>query len=39
MDAENIRMMVNLTGGYGPLLEETIRHWQSPQPGSVYRFY
>src|SRR5215211_6296660 len=23
MDAKNIRVMVNLTGGYGPLLEET----------------
>jgi len=28
MDAKNIRMMVNLTGGYGTLLEETLRHWQ-----------
>jgi len=32
MDAKNIRVMVNLTGGYGPLLEETIRHWQTPHP-------
>lgn len=32
MDAKNIRMMVNLTGGYGPLLEQTIQHWQSPHP-------
>ncbi|HJY27331.1 MAG TPA: amidohydrolase family protein [Pyrinomonadaceae bacterium] len=32
MDAKNIRIMVNLTGGYGPLLEETIRHWQQPHP-------
>ena len=32
MDARNVRMMVNLTGGYGPLLEETIRHWQTPHP-------
>jgi len=32
MDAKNIRMMVNLTGGYGPLLEETVRHWQQPYP-------
>ena len=23
MDAKNVRIMVNLTGGYGPLLEET----------------
>jgi len=32
MDAKNIRIMVNLTGGYGPLLEETVRHWQQPHP-------
>src|SRR6185369_15954579 len=32
MDAKNIRIMVNLTGGYGPLLEETLRHWQQPHP-------
>jgi predicted TIM-barrel fold metal-dependent hydrolase len=32
MDAKNIRMMVNLTGGYGPLLEQTIQHWQSAHP-------
>ena len=32
MDAKNVRMMINLTGGYGPLLEETIRHWQTPHP-------
>src|SRR5215813_5360422 len=32
MDAKNIKIMVNLTGGYGPLLEETVRHWQQPHP-------
>src|SRR5512132_1086109 len=32
MDAKNIRIMINLTGGYGPLLEETVRHWQQPHP-------
>jgi len=32
MDSKNVRMMVNLTGGYGPLLEETIRYWQVPHP-------
>ena len=32
MDRKNVRMMVNLTGGYGPVLEETIRYWQSPHP-------
>ena len=32
MDAKNIRLMVNLTGGYGPLLEEAVRHWQQPHP-------
>src|SRR5437773_5893233 len=32
MDSKNVRIMVNLTGGYGPLLEETIRYWQAPHP-------
>src|ERR1043165_8563504 len=32
MDAKNIRIMVNLTGGYDDLLKETIRHWQQPHP-------
>src|SRR6478735_7085125 len=32
MDAKNIRIMVNLTGGYGPLLAEAVRHWQQPHP-------
>lgn len=32
MDAKNVRIMVNLTGGYGTLLEETVKHWQQPHP-------
>ena len=32
MDAKNIRIMVDLTGGYGPLLQEAIQHWQQPHP-------
>src|ERR1041385_8086780 len=32
MDAKNIRIMVDLTGGYGPLLEEALRRWQQPHP-------
>ncbi len=32
MDAKNVRIMVNLTGGYGALLDETLRHWQQPHP-------
>src|ERR1051326_2637993 len=32
MDSKNVRIMVNLTGGYGPLLEETIHYWQTPHP-------
>ena len=32
MDAKNVRIIVNLTGGYGPLLDETIHHWQQPHP-------
>ena len=32
MDRKNVRIMVDLTGGYGPLLDETIRYWQRPQP-------
>ena len=29
MDRKNIRTMVNLTGGYGAGLDETIRYWRS----------
>lgn len=32
MDRKNIRMMVNLTGGYGAALEETLAYWQKPAP-------
>jgi predicted TIM-barrel fold metal-dependent hydrolase len=32
MDAKNIKVMINLTGGYGALLQETISHWQTPHP-------
>src|SRR5215468_12317006 len=32
MDRKNVRTMVNLTGGYGAALEESIRYWQSPSP-------
>ncbi len=32
MDRKNIRMMVNLTGGHGEALKETVRYWQAPHP-------
>ncbi|MDX2034837.1 MAG: amidohydrolase family protein [Blastocatellia bacterium] len=32
MDRKNVRTMVNLTGGYGAALEESIRYWQTPSP-------
>ncbi len=32
MDRKNVRAMVNLTGGYGAALEETISYWQTPSP-------
>jgi predicted TIM-barrel fold metal-dependent hydrolase len=32
MDRKNVRMMVNLTGGYGQVLEQTINYWQKPHP-------
>ena len=32
MDRKNVRMMVNLTGGYGSVLEQTINYWQKPHP-------
>jgi len=32
MDRKNVKMMVNLTGGYGAALEETINYWQKPSP-------
>ena len=30
MDRKNVQMMVNLTGGYGKVLEQTINYWQKP---------
>jgi predicted TIM-barrel fold metal-dependent hydrolase len=32
MDRKNVRMMVNLTGGYGPVLEENMARWHRPHP-------
>ncbi len=32
MDRKNIRIMVILTGGYGPAMEENIRYWHKPHP-------
>jgi predicted TIM-barrel fold metal-dependent hydrolase len=32
MDRKNLRMMVNLTGGYGKVLEQTINYWQKSHP-------
>ena len=32
MDRKNVRTMVNLTGGYGTVLEQTIAYWQKPHP-------
>lgn len=38
MERKNVRTMVNLTGGYGPALEENLRHWQTPHPGRFLVF-
>ena len=32
MDRKNVRVMVNLTGGYGQVLEQTVSYWQRPHP-------
>ncbi len=32
MDAKNLRMLVNLTGGFGPGLAEAMRKYQTPHP-------
>ncbi len=32
MNRKNIRAMVNLTGGYGPALEECLNMWHKPHP-------
>jgi len=38
MDRKNLRTMVNLTGGFGAALEETIRKYQTPYPGRFLVF-
>jgi len=32
MDRKNIRLMVNLTGGHGEALAETVGYWHTPRP-------
>ena len=32
MDRKNVRVLVNLTGGYGHVLDETLRYWQHAHP-------
>jgi predicted TIM-barrel fold metal-dependent hydrolase len=32
MDRRNVRTMINLTGGYGAALEESLRTWHAPHP-------
>jgi predicted TIM-barrel fold metal-dependent hydrolase len=38
MDRKNVRTMVNLTGGYGEVLEQTINYWHKPNPGRFVVF-
>lgn len=38
MDRKNIRTMVNLTGGYGKGLDETIARWDKKHPGRIVTF-
>jgi predicted TIM-barrel fold metal-dependent hydrolase len=38
MDRRNVRVMVNLTGGYGSVLEENIRYWQQEHPNRFVVF-
>jgi predicted TIM-barrel fold metal-dependent hydrolase len=38
MDRKNIRMMVNLTGGHGAVLEQAIARWQKPYPDRFVTF-
>ncbi len=38
MDRRNVRVMVNLTGGYGKALEETLGALQAPHPGRFIVF-
>src|SRR6266542_2025659 len=37
MDRKNVGLMVNLTGGYGQVLEQTINYWQKPHPDRLDR--
>jgi predicted TIM-barrel fold metal-dependent hydrolase len=38
MDRKNLRTMINLTGGFGPGLEENIAVWQKAHPGRFLVF-
>ncbi|MCS7315380.1 MAG: amidohydrolase family protein [Bryobacterales bacterium] len=38
MQRKNVRMMVNLTGGRGPVLEEVLRVWHKPHPDKFLVF-
>jgi predicted TIM-barrel fold metal-dependent hydrolase len=38
MDRRNIQTMVNLTGGVGPGLEDSIRHYEAAAPGRFVTF-
>ena len=38
MQRKNIRMMVNFTGGRGPVLEEVLRVWHKPYPDKFLVF-
>ncbi len=38
MDRKNIRTMINLTGGWGPVLAETVRYWHTPGPSRFLVF-
>ncbi|MFN0122757.1 MAG: amidohydrolase family protein [Blastocatellia bacterium] len=38
MDRKNVRTMVNLTGGYGAALEESLASWQKAHPGRFIVF-
>lgn len=38
MDRKNIRMMVNLTGGRGAVLEQAVARWQKPNPSRFCTF-
>ena len=38
MDRKKVRTMVNLTGGYGAALAESIAYWQTPAPDRFVDF-